>query len=70
MIGFEDVQTNHALAGVEQRQADEIERHQAVQEAAEIGKQGRKLAVSRNGLGHLEQRLIARAGGVRRCRGW
>jgi hypothetical protein len=40
MIGFEDVQTNHALPGVEQRQAYEIERYQAVQETAEIGKQG------------------------------
>jgi len=65
--GFEDVQTNHALPGVQQRKADEIERYQAVQEAAEIGKQGRELAVGRNGFGHLEQGLIASAvasGGV------
>ena len=45
LIGFQHMQPDHALFGVDQRKADEIKGYQTFEQAAEIGKESGELAV-------------------------
>ena len=67
LIGFEDMHADHALFGIEQREAHEVECQQGFEAAAEFGEEGGKAPVRGYGFGDFKQRFIARAGGVR---GW
>jgi hypothetical protein len=69
LLGFQNVQADHALFGVDQGKADETKRHQTFEQAAEVGEEGGELAMGDDGFGYFEKRLVAFPGGVRigRC---
>jgi len=53
-VGLQNMQAENVGLRVKQSEIDVIEGDQALEAAAQIGKQGGELAVGRNGFGHFQ----------------
>ena len=60
VVGLENVQAENFGFRIEKREADEVEGDEVPEAGAQIGEEGGKLAVGRDGFGDLQQRFIAR----------